>query len=464
LRVVSGAAAAPTYRRAWIERPRGHGKSLDLGIMATWALFASPRRISGIGAAVDRDQARLLRDAISRLVFVNPWLREVLEAQTYRVVNRRTESTLEIIASDAPSSYGATPDFVIADEVANWPTRDLWDSLLSSAAKRSTCLLTVITNAGVQSDWQWPAREAIRQDPSWYFSRQEGPVASWIRPDIIAEQQRHLPEIVFRKLWSNQWTAGVGAALTPEDIEACITLEGPLTVRDPQLTYYGGVDLSTTRDHSSVVVVGYDGRHTRLVRVLDWAPPRGGVIDLRRVRAALEDLDKRFGFRRLLLDPHQGMLLMQDLAWGLRVEPVVFSPTNLTEMCSALLESVHDGVLHLYRDKGLIDDLYALRLVDRGVTYKLDSVRSSAGHGDRATALVLALLGVRRYPARPATYASEQDMDDLEESRNNRSRESAAAAHSLYGTGASVYSSNALRRQLYGVGHNPYRSRWSMRD
>src|SRR5581483_6966850 len=114
--------------------------------MATWALFASRRRLSGIGAAGDQDQARLLRDAIGRLTYVNPWLSRLIEVQSYRVVNLRTESALDIIASDAKTSYGLTPDFIIADEVVHWAKGDLWESLVSSAAKRSTCMLVVITN------------------------------------------------------------------------------------------------------------------------------------------------------------------------------------------------------------------------------------------------------------------------------------------------------------------------------
>ena len=119
-RAVLGAGQEAQFSRGWLERPRGHSKSLDLGIMAAWALFASRRRLSGIGAAGDQDQARILRDAIGRLCYVNPWLAKLLEVQGYRVVNPVTESCLEIITSDAPTSYGLTPDFVIADEVCHW--------------------------------------------------------------------------------------------------------------------------------------------------------------------------------------------------------------------------------------------------------------------------------------------------------------------------------------------------------
>jgi len=109
--------------------------------MAMWALFASRRQLSGIGAAGDQDQARLLRDAIARLVYINPWLTRILDVNAYLVRNKKTGSTLEIISSDAGTSYGLTPDFCICDEVANaWQHKngeDLWTSLLSSAAKRA---------------------------------------------------------------------------------------------------------------------------------------------------------------------------------------------------------------------------------------------------------------------------------------------------------------------------------------
>src|SRR3990170_4971237 len=49
-------------------RGRGHSKTCALSIRATWALAFSQRRLSGVAAAADRDQAKLLRDAMSRLV------------------------------------------------------------------------------------------------------------------------------------------------------------------------------------------------------------------------------------------------------------------------------------------------------------------------------------------------------------------------------------------------------------
>jgi len=74
-------------------------------------LFASRRQLRGYGAAADQDQARLLRDSIDGLVRLNPWRSQILRVDKLKIENDRTGSTLEILTSDAPTSYGLTPDF-----------------------------------------------------------------------------------------------------------------------------------------------------------------------------------------------------------------------------------------------------------------------------------------------------------------------------------------------------------------
>ena len=84
-RRVVGQEVEPKYLRAYLERGRGHSKSTDLGAAATWALFASRRKLSGVCCATDKDQAAIIRDAISTLLRLNPWLSQVLKVQASRV-------------------------------------------------------------------------------------------------------------------------------------------------------------------------------------------------------------------------------------------------------------------------------------------------------------------------------------------------------------------------------------------
>lgn len=122
--------------------------------MCCWVLAFATRPLRGYAFAADRDQAGLLKDAMATIVRLNPWLGTILDVQKNLVLNIASDhpgqsSKLEIFTSDVASSYGILPDFIIADELTHWEgDGSLWHSLISSAAKRTNCLLCVITNAG----------------------------------------------------------------------------------------------------------------------------------------------------------------------------------------------------------------------------------------------------------------------------------------------------------------------------
>jgi phage terminase large subunit-like protein len=419
-RAVKGSKHEAQYQRGWLERPRGHSKSLDLGIMAAWALFASRRRLSGIGAAGDQDQARILRDAIGRLTYINPWLAKLLEVQSYRIVNPRTESALEIITSDAPTSYGLTPDFCICDEVVHWKKRDLWDSLLSSSAKRSTCMLVCISNAGMSDDWTWQLREAVRQDPHWYFSRLEGPEASWISRELLDEQERLLPQIAYRRLWLNIWTAGGGDALTKEIIDAAFHKElRPMTGAEHGWEFCGGLDLGVSRDASAIAILGVRrGREghglIRLAFTRVWRPVRGKKVNLQEVEDTLVSLNSRFHLKQLDYDPWQATFMGQRLqasdigrmasgyrpytpaGQGRKVSlPMVEIPSTqkyLQAMATTCIECFNDKRIELFEDGDLRRDLTRMRVEERPQGFRMTFPHDALGHGDLGTAFLLALL------------------------------------------------------------------------
>ncbi|HQU46090.1 MAG TPA: terminase large subunit [Pirellulales bacterium] len=442
---VCGQNAPEGRQRAYLERSRGHSKTADLAVMATWALFASKRRLSGIAASGDREQAGYLRNAIDKLVSVNPWLRKYLEVQRDRVVNLHTGSELAIIASDAATSYGLTPDFVLIDEVTHWATRDLWDSLISAAAKRARCLVCVIANAGWHDSWQWGTREAIRTDPDWYFSRLDGPVASWIKAKHLAEQQRLLPALVYDRLWLNRWAPGAGDALREDDIRAALTLDGPLAAAETGWRYALGLDLGLRRDASAAALVGVnvgygvataapklepidamqellfdcgladrpaklasaagdtlyrwnagDGR-LKLCDLHVWQPPKkGGKVQIEPIETAIRELYARFGCV-VSYDVSQAEYLSERLSKsGVPTQAVDPTSTNMRGMAAVTLEAFNQQLLSLYPQEQLLADLRALRVTEKSYGIRLTSPRGPSGHGDSATALSLALLAAKR--------------------------------------------------------------------
>jgi phage terminase large subunit-like protein len=403
-------------QRAWLERPRGHSKSADAMVMATWALFAARKQLAGIVAAVDRDQAALDRDHVARLVALNPWLEKVIAVNQWSVVNRHTGSTMDVISSDVASSYGLLLDFAVLDELSVWPKRDLFDSIFSAAAKRSSCLLLAIGNAGFKDSWQWSLREAIRRDPAWFFARLDGPVATWITERNLAEQRRLLPTAAYDRLWLNVWSAAGGDALDEAAIANAFFPElRPLAGAVPGYEFVAGVDAGVSRDASAVCVLGVKRTHQghgriRLAHTRLWRPTKDKKVNLQDVEDALLDLHERFGFREVAYDPWQmthlasrlqsaglGKLAGQPKFGQQRREGVPMvevAPTgqNLQRMATAVIEAFNDRRLELYDDADLKRDLSRMRVVEKSYGFRIESPRDGLGHGDLGTAFMLALL------------------------------------------------------------------------
>lgn len=436
---VVGQRAEAEFNRAYLERCRGASKTTDLAAMVSWALFASKRRIVGIAAAADKDQAALLRNAVDLLLRLNPWLAAILEVQAYRVVNRRTGSELTVISNDAPSSYGALVDFIVVDELTHWTKEDLWTSLFSTAAKRKNALLIIISNAGFGEgeSWQWRVREAARTSPGWYFNRLGKP-PSWIGPDALAEQRRILPKLAYRRLWLNQWTAGSGDALEADDIDRAIALKGPIRRCKRGWRFVGGLDLGLRRDASALVIVGqhvgfyeeferpnqltdrqrmlidagvieepspeYDSCFVegtgklRVASVDVWEPGRNRV-SIEEIEQRILELDEAFRLDCIAADQWQAAQLCERLnKAGIPTEGIDFTPVNLKAMATSVLEAFSEANIELYDDAKLVADLRALRVVEKSYGIRLEPGQTASGtkHGDAATGLALALLAAAR--------------------------------------------------------------------
>lgn len=431
-RAVCGQETTDDVRyRAWIERGRGHSKTSDTATMVLWALFASKRTIRGIAAAADRDQAQLLRNAIETLVRNNAWLSKIISVGAWKVENKHTGSTLEIISSDVASSWGHLVDFIVCDEITIWQKPDLWHSLLSTAAKKPRCLLMCIGNAGFQQSWQWDVREQIRQDTSWIFRRLNGPVASWISAETLAEQKRLLPLPVFLRVWMNQFSSGSGDAVAPEDIKACITLSGPTYRAEKGYAYVAAADLGLSRDACAVVLVGihvgYSESHEKPVKLTTrqemmieaglieppeptydetfvagtgkiklcqvhiWKPrdQDGGKVKIEDVENTIVNMHKEFQMK-VACDPWQASYLIERLnTAGIFTEAVNFVPQVLQSMCSATLENFVEHRIELFPHTQLIQDLHNLKVVERSYGCRLESPRGTEGHGDAATSLAI---------------------------------------------------------------------------
>jgi phage terminase large subunit-like protein len=440
-RRVAGQDIHPPYLRAWLERGRGHSKTTDIAVSAVWVLFASRRKIDGVACAADRDQAALIRDAADRLLRLNPWLADILKCQATKVINKHTGSVLTILSADVASSYGLLIDFAIVDELTHWSKRDLWDSIFSAIAKRRHGLLLVIANAGFRDSWQWELRKAIRNDPAWYFHRLDGPVASWISQEHLAEQRRLLPTKTYARLWGNQWSDGSGDALELADIDAALCrarCSGP----ERGYIYALGCDIGLTHDCTALALVGRHAGYSepilsrrtkavgtlavlqdlelvpsvdsdiieyrrvpgsdrlKLCRLEIWQP-NGGKVDLSAVETRIAALHGEYQLSKVTADPWQAELMLQRLSrQGVPCEGLQMSGTTLQGLATAMLTEFRGRTIDLINDPTLAADLRNLRVASRSYGFRLESPtggnHNGTPHGDTATALALAIRAARQ--------------------------------------------------------------------
>lgn len=299
-------ASPQPIQRAWIERPRGHSKTFDMAVQLAWVLLFSARAVRGIVAACDLDQGRLVLEAVHRLAAANPTLFAEIAFRKDEVRSTRNRSSVRLISSDVNSSFGELPDFVVCDELCHWERPELWQSLISSAAKQPRSVLCVLTNAGVGRGWQWDVRERARESPHWYFSSLDGVHAPWIEERWLDEQRALLPGPVYARLWENRWQQSDGGFVTLAEAEAC--RDESLAIQPegrPGIAYVAAIDYAEKHDHTVGVVAHHDGARVVVDRMDVVVPTPDRPTPVVWVERWIERIARDFGRVTFVVDPYQ---------------------------------------------------------------------------------------------------------------------------------------------------------------
>jgi len=399
--------------RAWLERPRGHSKTSDQAVMNAWALAFAPRVVRGYAASGDKDQARLLRDAILVLCRLNPLLNRILSVDKYTVTNVARQhaangSTLEILANSPQTSWGLLFDWCTVDEPTHWDDsgEEFWVSLLSAAAKRPNALLLAIANCGWRTHWTWRVREAVRDSARWFFSHLDGCCASWILPDELAEQRRLLPPSQAARLFDNCWQDQAGDALPDDQVKAAICRTAGIDREIPQLSHVQCLDLSWRRDSSALLVVGMDFIRQKLVLCAErrWQPRdfTSGEICFATVADQVRLFRNIYRAHEIVADSWGGQQMLQTLAnEGMSAFCIVASSQTKTAEAKSLIDILGEGILECH-ESGLANDLRGARMIEKpGAAggLRIELPRNDAGHSDSLAAFLVAapsLLGSLR--------------------------------------------------------------------
>lgn len=349
----------------FLTRGRGGAKTSDLaGIAVAAMLEQAPAGAALYAAAADRDQARLFVDSVRGYVERTPEIRSALKISAYKVTSARGV-VLEVLAADAASSWGLRPWLLLVDEVCQWPStpspRVFFEALSSAVAKSRQARMVLLSSAGDPGHWSRRVLEHALVDELWRVHEVPGPVP-WLDPGRVEEQRRRLPESSFRRLFLNEWASPEDALVDPDDLAACVVLDGPQAPQEGR-RYVIGLDVGLRHDATVASVCHVENDVVVLDRLASWKPSRGQTVELAEVEEWLALSARAYQSATVVYDPWQAIQLSQRLRErGVRTVEFAFSQTSVGRLATTMMTLLSERRLALPDDETLLDELRNVRL------------------------------------------------------------------------------------------------------
>lgn len=139
------------FRRAYIEVPRGNGKTTLSDGPALYCGFGEKEGGAEIySAARTRDQAKVAFAAAQAMLRRATDLRKALgiDVEAHRIIQMRSNSYFEALSADADSLDGKNVHFALIDELHAHRDRSVYDAIETGAGKRNQSMVWAITTAG----------------------------------------------------------------------------------------------------------------------------------------------------------------------------------------------------------------------------------------------------------------------------------------------------------------------------
>jgi hypothetical protein len=378
-------------------RPRGGSKTVDAAAMAAVALVEQvPPGARMYSFATDRDQARLINDALAGLV-VRSGLSGLIKVDRFSAT-AASGATLEVLAADEASSYGLRSPFFLCDEVTLWRDKGVWVSIVSAVPKVPGCRLLAMGSAGDPAHWSYDIRERAQKSSAWRLSEVEGPLP-WVTPEQLDEQRALLTTSQFDRLHLNRWTAGEDRLVSIENLRAAVTLDGPQDPR-PGVQYRMGLDIGLTRDATACAVAHAEvdrstnppTRRLVLDRLVVLQGQPGRPVSDRDIEETVVSLWRTYNRPKLRADPFYAAWLVRNLRTrGVSVEPWSYTDKRYGQIASVLFAALRDRRIDLYDDVDLLDELRNVRLLET-IPGQVRIQHDPGRHDDRCVAIGMAVV------------------------------------------------------------------------
>jgi phage terminase large subunit-like protein len=274
------------YTLAWLELARKNGKSELVAGGGLFLLVGDDEEEAEVyGAAKDRDQAAIVYQVAKRMVELSPLLSKRLTVidSKKRIIDPKTGSFYQVVASDAGGNLGKNPSGILFDEVITQPNRELWDDLKTGAGARDQTMMIAATTAGNDPSSMAAEEhlhsERVAADPSvdparFVFMRNTPADADWtdeanwyhanpglgdfLRIQVLRDEAKEAElsprkQNTFRQFRLNQWVRQVTRWLDMGLWDENAGLVVPEKLKG--LDAYGGLDLASTSDFAAWLLV-----------------------------------------------------------------------------------------------------------------------------------------------------------------------------------------------------------------
>lgn len=292
---------------------RGHDKSSLEARLVAGLLLSSQRKIHGYILAADRDQGRLIIQALEDLLGLNDWLNEYITVT--RDVIKGPRGDVEVLPCDAGSNMGLRGNLYIMDEFVHWKNQKVWSALVSGFRKINPTLVVALSNAGLIGSWQHEAfLEACADPHEWCVFHRTGTLATWLDQAGIEKDRRLLPTSEGDRLYDNKWIdpASEFDYLRRSEVDACAKAGEALGLmlrvrrRVGVDNYIASIDYGPRRDRTVLVVLHLSQENSVIIDKLDiWQGSPDAPIQIADVEAWIKKTQSSFSPSAWVLDAYQ---------------------------------------------------------------------------------------------------------------------------------------------------------------
>lgn len=376
IRDVFGTLKANGYRQfntAYIEIPKKMGKSeLAAAVALLLCCGDGEERAEVYGCAADRQQATIVFDVAADMVRMCPALNKRIKilASQKRIIYMPTNSFYQVLSAEAYSKHGFNIHGVVFDELHTQPNRKLFDVMTKgSGDARMQPLYFLITTAGTDThsicfETHQKAKDILegRKVDSTFYPVIYGADESddWTDPDVWKKanpslgitvdidkvkaacesaKQNPAEENSFRQLRLNQWVKQAVRWMPMDKWDRCV-----FSVDEKSLqgrVCYGGLDLSSTTDMTSFVLVfpPTDDEDKYVILPYFWIPEEtlelrvrrdhvpydvwerqgylktteGNVVHYSFIEHFIESLGEKYNIREIAFDRWGAVQMVQNL-------------------------------------------------------------------------------------------------------------------------------------------------------